>query len=294
MAANTLKVGYVPEHFSTPLFFARDHGFYAKNNVEIEFLPFPSGSGHLIQSLQDKSIDVAIGLTEAFVAGVGKGFDWYKLVGTYVQSPLCWAISTGINRSDITSEDDLEGKSIGISRIGSGSHVMSFVLATQKGWTKEFNFEIQDNFKNLRAGVNHEDGFKPTDAFMWEIFTTKKYYDNKEIKNIGRIYTPWPSWVITAGTDVIDTKKEALANFLKSINEGIAYFNAHHDEAVEHISTNLDYSAEDARAWLKTVTFVDDVTKVDPAVVQKTVSILKSAGVLTEAADSKEYVVSVV
>lgn len=171
---------------------------------------------------------------------------------------------------------------------------MSFVLATQKGWSEKFNFEIQDNFKNLRAGVNQKEGFKPTDAFMWEIFTTKKYYDNKEIKNIGQIYTPWPSWVITANTEVIESKKESLANFLKSVNEGIAYFNAHHDEAVKHISDNLDYSAEDARAWLKTVTFVDDVSNVDPAVVEKTISILKSAGVLTEAADSKEYVVNVV
>lgn len=55
-AANSLKVGYVPEHFSTPLFFAQQQGFYAKNGVEIEFLPYPSGSGHLIQSLQDKTI----------------------------------------------------------------------------------------------------------------------------------------------------------------------------------------------------------------------------------------------
>lgn len=134
----------------------------------------------------------------------------------------------------------------------------------------------------------------PLDAFMWEIFTTKNTTTTRRSRTLVEFILLWPSWVITAGTDVIDTKKEALANFLKSINEGIAYFNAHHDEAVEHISTNLDYSAEDARAWLKTVTFVDDVTKVDPAVVQKTVSILKSAGVLTEAADSKKYVVSVV
>lgn len=56
MALPRLKVGYVPEHFSTPLFFAREQGYYAKNGVEIEFLPFPSGSGHLIQSLKDKSI----------------------------------------------------------------------------------------------------------------------------------------------------------------------------------------------------------------------------------------------
>jgi ABC-type nitrate/sulfonate/bicarbonate transport system substrate-binding protein len=84
-----LKVGYVPEHFSTPLFFAKEQGFYKNHGVEVEFVPFPSGTGHMIQSLKDKSINVAIGLTEGFVAGIGKGSDWYKIVGTYVQSPLC-------------------------------------------------------------------------------------------------------------------------------------------------------------------------------------------------------------
>lgn len=51
-----LKVGYVPEHFSTPLFFAQKQGFYKKNGVEVEFLPYPSGSGHLMQSLENKTI----------------------------------------------------------------------------------------------------------------------------------------------------------------------------------------------------------------------------------------------
>ena len=62
MAANTLKVGYVPEHF-----------FYSALSLpgitvstlritsKFEFLPFPSGSGHLIQSLQDKSIGKELG-----------------------------------------------------------------------------------------------------------------------------------------------------------------------------------------------------------------------------------------
>lgn len=84
-----LKVGYVPEHFSTPLFFAKDQGYYKAHGVEVEFIPYPSGTGHMIQSLQDQSINVAIGLTEAFVAGIGKGSDWYNIVGNYVESPLC-------------------------------------------------------------------------------------------------------------------------------------------------------------------------------------------------------------
>lgn len=56
---SVLKIGYVPEHFSTPLFFAQQQGYYKKHNVEVEFLPYPSGSGHLMQSLQDKTIGMS-------------------------------------------------------------------------------------------------------------------------------------------------------------------------------------------------------------------------------------------
>uniref|UniRef100_A0A060TBH9 ARAD1D31878p n=1 Tax=Blastobotrys adeninivorans TaxID=409370 RepID=A0A060TBH9_BLAAD len=291
-STTTIKVGYVPEHFSTPLFFARDQGYYAKQSVEVVFPPFPSGTGHMIQALKAKEIDVAIGLTEAFVSGIGKGADHYKIVGTYVQSPLNWAISTGAKRDEIKSVDDIKGKTIGISRLGSGSNVMPFVLAKQQGWTDQFEFEIQDNFKNLRDGVNHTGSVKPTDAFMWEVFTTKKYYDSGEIKQIGNIYTPWPSWVITASSTFLTSSEgaAALKGFFNAVNEGIAYFNSHHDEAVTHISTNLDYSAEDARAWLKTVQFVDNVAVVDKGtIVDKTVEILQSADVLDDSSANYAY-----
>lgn len=40
------------------------------------------------------------------------------MVGTYVETPLCWAISTGAGREDVSSVEDLKGKKIGVSRIG--------------------------------------------------------------------------------------------------------------------------------------------------------------------------------
>ena len=39
--------------------------------------------------LIDGSIDVAIALTEGLLAGIAKGHDAYKIIGTYVESPLC-------------------------------------------------------------------------------------------------------------------------------------------------------------------------------------------------------------
>lgn len=172
---------------------------------------------------------------------------------------------------------------------------MPFVLAQQKGWGK-FKFEIHDNFANLRDGVNHKGTVAPSDGFMWEIFTTKKYYDNGEIKNVGKIYTPWSSWVISASTDLTSNTegRQCLAALATAINKGIGYFNSHPDEAVNWISSNLDYSAEDAKAWLATVKFNPDVSKVDEnIIVNKTIEILQAAEVLDKAADSKVYLTNV-
>ena len=77
----------------------------------------------MITSLQAKEIDIGIGLTEGWVAGLGKaaaaGDDaGYKMVGTYVETPLCWAISTGSKREDVTDVQALQGKKLGVSRIG--------------------------------------------------------------------------------------------------------------------------------------------------------------------------------
>ncbi|ANB11264.1 hypothetical protein AWJ20_4067 [Sugiyamaella lignohabitans] len=171
---------------------------------------------------------------------------------------------------------------------------MPFVLAKQNNWTEEFRFEIQNTFKNLRDGVNHagNEDIAPTDAFMWEVFTTKKYYDNGEVKQIGHIYTPWPSWVISASTDLTGNEagKKTIQSLLLAINEGIAYFNKNHSEAVEYITGNLDYSAQDASAWIETVTFADDVSKVDQkTVISNTVNLLQSAGVLDAKAESADY-----
>lgn len=237
----------------------------------------------MVQSLKSKEIDIGIGLTEGWVAGLGKepskeNFP-YRIVGTYVETPLCWAISSGAQRDDVKSVQDLKGKKIGVSRIGSGSYVMGFVLADQNGWLDTssgkppFEVVVLNDFKRLRDGVNSSEA----DFFMWEHFTSKRYYDNGEIKRVGEIYTPWSSWKIVASPSV---SSEQLDSMFTSINKGIEHFDQSQDEAIEYISTHLDYSKEDATSWLSTVRFPKDVKGVDNTVIGKTIDILSKAGVL--------------
>jgi len=124
------------------------------------------------------------------------------------------------------------------------------------------------------------------DAFMWEHFTSKRYYDNGDIKRIGEIYTPWASWKIVAG----EPEDDRLGRVFETLNKGIEHFKNNQDEAVEYIAGNLDYSNEDAREWLKTVQFVEDTALVTTKDIDTTIEILAKASVIDSAVSSSEMI----
>ena len=169
---------------------------------------------------------------------------------------------------------------------------MGFVLADQNNWLSPSSpnpFEVipLQTFEKLRNGVNDS----TADFFMWEHFTSKRYYDNGEIKRIGEIYTPWSSWKIVASTSIEkgDSRLEAL---FEKLDQGVKHFQENQEESVKYISTELDYSEEDAREWLTTVEFTKRTKGVDLGVIKKTVDILKKAGVLNEKGMTAETMVT--
>lgn len=82
----------------------------------------------MITSLRGDEIDIAIGLTEGWVAGLvgkeqmakndGAGAGGYKMIGQWVETPLRWAIVTGSDRDEIQGVEDLKGGRVGVSRLG--------------------------------------------------------------------------------------------------------------------------------------------------------------------------------
>ncbi|EUC64793.1 periplasmic-binding protein-like protein II [Rhizoctonia solani AG-3 Rhs1AP] len=108
-----LRVGYVPEHFASPLLQYAD----TDQGKTFALSSFPGGTGAMIAALQNNEIDVAVALTDALIAGIANGSQAYKLVGSYVSTPLNWAVVTG-KESKYQSIDDLRGTKLGISRVG--------------------------------------------------------------------------------------------------------------------------------------------------------------------------------
>jgi len=274
-----LRVGYVPEHFASPLLQFSN----ADNGKTFTLSKFPGGTGAMTAALQNDEIDVSIALTDALIAGIANGSKHYKLVGSYVASPLNWAVITG-KESKFNSLADIRGTPIGISRLGSGSQTMASVMAMNQEWVtgrekevEKLEFKVNNDLDGLIASVN--DG--STSVFMWEWFTTKPYADKGDVRFIGSVLTPWPSWLIAAHPQRADP--QALRNFLATLSQHVREFDSpekRQKENVAFIKDAFGYKEEDIEAWLLTVKYVKDCGKIDGKVIVDTLSILEKAGVV--------------
>ncbi|KAJ5365876.1 hypothetical protein N7517_008762 [Penicillium concentricum] len=317
----TIRIGYVPEHYLTPLHLALRSSAVSSLPFKLALTPFPSGTGHMITSLRGNEIDLAIGLTEGWVAGLaGKqqasqnsADGGYKVIGHWVDNPLRWAIVTGRNRDEINGVSDLKDKRVGVSRLGSGSHIMSFVLAQQQGWKPDSLTTVPlGPFGPLRDGVSGLDESKPDQAanpsaefFMWEEFTTKPYFHptsekpNPPLKKIGEIFTPWPSWMIVASTAIFPhpEQDERLESLFRAFDRGIKDFEADTAQAVKLLGTGelgCNYIEEDATEWLKDVKFTNATRGVDDKIIGGVVDVLKVAGVIDSAMSNDEAIQRVI
>lgn len=116
---------------------------------------------------------------------------------------------------------------------------------------------MNDTFANLRKGVNQLPELE-TSAFMWEWFTTKPYVDNGEVRFIGNVPTPWPSWTIAASKSV--QQPDLLQEFQGKLQESILSFTSPSNEveSLKVIEDHFEYKAEDVRQWWSGVRWVQD------------------------------------
>ncbi|GAA99230.1 uncharacterized protein L969DRAFT_23106 [Mixia osmundae IAM 14324] len=275
----TFKVGFVPEQVSLPIYRLADA------DSSIELVECPGGTGEMIGRLNENEVDVAIALTESLIAGLATGKGRYKLVGSAVDSPLNWAVVTG-KKSSYESIGDLRKTVIGISRVGSGSQVMANYMAWQQKWFSDaanetvepIEFVVLNTFEALRNATN--DG--TISAFLWEWYTTKPYLDSGEVRFIGSVVTPWPSWTIARS---LASQPEAVTSFLDNLSKHTreADSQASRDGPnVDYIVHKFGYNREDFVEWQKNVKYPHDTRIVKEGLIISVLDTLGRAGVVKD------------
>lgn len=209
-----IRIGGVPEYFNLPIQLAIEEGRFAKKGIDLIWQEVPEGTGKMVQSLADDSLDLVIALTEGMTKAIAQG-NPSKIIHAYVQSPLIWGIHTA-SYSTPDHIQALKGKTFAISRYGSGSHLMAILLAKDLGWKEtELKFEVVNNLDGARKALKNNKAH----IFLWEKYTTKFLVDQGEFKRVGEYPTPWPCFVISATDKIIADDSELLKTTLNIVIE---------------------------------------------------------------------------
>lgn len=239
-----LKVGGVPEHFNLPWRMAIEEGRFREEGIQLHWSDMGGGTGQMIRGLETGSIDVAVLLTEGITKAILQGLK-AKIIQVYVTTPLHWGIHVPY-KSEINSVDQLEGKVFAISREGSGSHLMSYVRASQEGWdTSKLKFNvIGDVYGGLWALENNE-----AQAFLWEKYTTHPHTEQKKCRYIDEVVTPWPCFVIAVREDVLEKYPDQLQAMCEIVNQKARELKSN-ENAVDLISWRYNLRHGQVMNWL--------------------------------------------
>ena len=243
MNYSKIRMGGVPEHFNLPIHLAHELNEFETRGIEIEWTTFRGGTGQMTKALRKDDVDVCILLTEGIIADIIKG-NPSRIISNYVTTPLTWGIYTGAKNS-LQSYKDVFEKKYGISRFGSGSHLMAIVDANSKSHRlEEDQFEV---IKNLDGAIESLTNLE-TDVFYWEKYTTKPYVDAKILKKVGEYVTPWSCFVVAATDKILEEQPENIIRLLRTIHDRCDKF-MQNENAVKMVSDRYKLKEIDVERW---------------------------------------------
>lgn len=281
----------VPEQVNIPILLSLERNLFKSKGLDVEYRLVPEGTGKMLDLLESGDVDIALTVTDGFIAGKASGRK-VNLAGTYVESPLTWCIA-GKGSGEQKKIKDL--KRFGISRMGSGSHTMAFYAAMLHNIDPaSLEFTIANNFTGLRNGVN-DDSF---DAFLWEIFTTKPFIDNKELQLLGEVQTPWSSFsFVVPSSSSSDKQEEIKSKLFPALAEGVDLFIKEAEEthekdgesSIQRISREHGHTDKDAKLWFSRCRYathdqenrISSPFAVDFKATSMSLQILKRAGIVS-------------
>jgi ABC-type nitrate/sulfonate/bicarbonate transport system substrate-binding protein len=271
-AAEKLRVGKaVPFAWTfTPLDVGIQTGIFAKNGLEIEESA-AAGDAKLQQALAADSLDIGIGSGPG-MAFAAKGSP-VKAVAAMAGVPRNMAVMVGYN-SSVKTVDELKGKKLGVTTVGSLTDWIGKRINNVKGWGADGITTVPiGGMPPARAAIKTgqldgyigalEVGYKLEEAKEWRVVTSATPFVDHFITH-----------VFFARQDLIAKRPDAVRAFLKGWFETIAFMKANKAKTVEITSKVVNLSpAVASRAYDEQISIFSTDGTFDP----KAVAVLKKS-----------------
>ena len=285
-AAEKLRVGKaVPFAWTfTPLDVGIQMGIFAKHGLDIEASAF-GGDARLQQALTADSLDIGVGSGPG-LAFMAKGVP-AKAVGAMYGVPRNMAVMADFNKP-IRSVDDLRGKKLGVTTVGSLTDWIGKRINVQKGWTSNGITTVPiGGMQPARAAVKTGQ----LDGYIGALESGYELEENKEwrvITSAAPFVDHFITHVFFARDELIAKRPEAVRAFLKGWMDTIAFMKANKDKTVEITAKVVNVSPSvAARAYDEQMPNFSTDGTFD----SKSVEVLKQSflemGLLKEAPDDK-------
>lgn len=279
---NTLAIGGVPEHFNLPWNLAVQGDAFSDLDVEVRYVEYPQGTGEMMRAVNDGEIDVALVLTEGAVAHIAKNGST-GIIGTWVESPLVWGVHCA--HGTTPSPNFPHDARIGISRPGSGSHLMPLVHARQEGWAQPLVFvEI-----STLAGAIDAFASNGIDAFYWERTMTWPNCEAEQMSLHGVFSAPWPAFVAVCRRDRVDALAARWTQILERIERFTEGLLRDRRAFIDLVSESFGIPRKEIRGWLERTTFRPSL-EVSRDGLAACVNELVAAGILAQFHEIEELV----
>jgi NitT/TauT family transport system substrate-binding protein len=271
-AAEKLRVGKAVAFAwtFTPLDVGIQMGIFAKHGIEVEASAF-NGDAKLQQGLTSDSVDIGIGSGPG-MAFMVKGVP-AKAVGVMAGVPRNMAVMVGYD-SPIKTVDDLKGKKLGVTTVGSLTDWIGKRIGTQKGWGPAGITTVPvGGMPPARAAIktNQIDGYigaleigiSLEEAKEWRVITSAMPFVDHFITH-----------VFFVREDVIAQRPQAVKAFLQGWQDTIAFMKANKVKTVEITSKVIQVAPSVIdRAYDQQIGIFSDDLSFDP----RAVAVLKQS-----------------
>jgi len=220
-------------------------GFFADENLTVEFVPSDGGTAALRQVAAGNA-DFSVNNPEALINAVAEGLD-LRAVASVLTSQI-HGLRT-LEGSGVSSYEDLRGGRVAISSFTSGSyHFARFALA-ENGLDPDTDVEFVAT--GSRAGMLDAAESGDVDAFaVWDTRVALFSSQGAEIKTLPSSRKDMPADLLIANGEFIDASPDVVVRFARAVFKGIVFARANPEAAVEMFQETFPESADSSTSEL--------------------------------------------
>ncbi len=233
------KYGLVQSKADAGFFWmAKEKGFFKKRGLDVEFMEF-RGDKDVARALLAGEVDAAEISPAAELNAIDRGADLRFIGSSMPGFPYALYV-----RKDITSWEQLKGKTFGVSSPGSVPEIMAREMMKKKGVDADSIQIVNAGGSGLRIKALVGGKIDAT-ASSSEYIPDVDKLGLKVMALAADLVPEYPRFVIVAQQETLKAKREATISFLAAYMEGMDYAVKHRDETLKLAGKINDKPAND-------------------------------------------------